>query len=198
MIVDLHNHAEHSLNTDVMLRDYLHKAQHLQVSVGITEHNRLYPQDGVVDGVLVLPGLEILNDYGDFLVFGAPEDCVARRDIFQLVDYVHQCGGVIIAAHPFSRGGVCKMVDAETASQIIARMDAVEVWNGRADRDNWRQAERLAAEHRKTCTGGSDAHHRHEMFCVGTRFGERIESVDDLVRSIRAGHCKPVILDGWE
>jgi hypothetical protein len=41
------------------------------------------------------------------------------------------------------------------------------------------------------------APHRGEMFCVGTRFGERIESVDDLVRSIRAGHCEPVILDGW-
>jgi predicted metal-dependent phosphoesterase TrpH len=123
---------------------------------------------------------------------------VARRDIFELVDYVHQCGGVIVAAHPFSRGGVGKMVDAGTASQIIARMDAVEVWNGRADRDSWRQAERLAAEHRKPCTGGSDAHHGNEMFRIGTRFGERIESVDDLVRSIRAGHCKPVILDGWE
>lgn len=32
------------------------------------------------DGVLVLAGTEVLNDYGDFLVFGAPGDAAQRRD----------------------------------------------------------------------------------------------------------------------
>lgn len=44
----------------------------------------LYDRGGVVGGVPVLAGIEVLNDYGDFLVFGAPEDCVAYREIFAL------------------------------------------------------------------------------------------------------------------
>jgi predicted metal-dependent phosphoesterase TrpH len=195
VIVDLHNHAELSLHTEVTIDDYVRGARHIHVSVGITEHNRLAPKSGVIDGVLILPGIEILNDYGDFLVFGAPEDCLARRDMFELVDYVHDYGGVIIAAHPFSGYGVCKAVDSKTAGQIISLMDAVEVWNGRAGRDSWRQAEHMASAYKKPGTGGSDAHHLNEMFQVGTRFMDKIESVNDLITAIRAGRCEPVILD---
>jgi hypothetical protein len=120
MIVDLHNHAELSRHTSVTLADYVRGAKRLHVAVAITEHNRLYDRGGVVDGVLVLPGMEVLNDYGDFLVFGAPGDCVVHRDIFALIDYVHRCGGAIIAAHPFAGYGVCRAVDGGMAEQIIA------------------------------------------------------------------------------
>ena len=195
MIVDLHNHAEHSQNTDVTLRDYVRAARRLGVAVAITEHNRLYDRDGTVDGVLVLPGMEVLNDYGDFLVFGAPEDCLAYREIFALIDYVRRCGGVIIAAHPFSGYGVFRAVDRRTADRIIARVDAVEVLNGRASAEDCEQARRLAVAHGKPAVGGSDAHRAGEMFRAGTRFAHRIESVSDLVREIRRGRCEPVRIE---
>ncbi len=195
MIVDLHNHAELSRNTTVGLDDYIRRAKRLQVALAITEHNRLYDRGGAIEGVLVVPGMEILNDYGDYLVFGAPQESVECRDIFALVDFVHRCGGVIIAAHPFSGYGVCRVTDSETAGRIIARMDAVEVLNGRASAEDCRKAERLAMTYNKPRVGGSDAHHAEGMFRAGTRFVHRIGNVSDLAREIRHGRCEPVIID---
>ncbi len=198
-IVDLHNHAEGSRNTSLRLEDYLQGARKTGLAVALTEHNRLAAIAAPPADVLLLPGIEVLNDYGDFLVFGAPETCLAHRDIFDLIDFVHQCGGVVIAAHPFSGYGVCRVLDEATAQRVIARVDAVEVFNGRASPAHCRQAWRLARRHHKPATGGSDAHHPSEMFQAGTRFRHPIASLDDLVQAIRQGACEPVWLgnQGW-
>lgn len=195
MIVDLHNHAEGSRNTSLTLADYTRQAAGRDVAVGITEHNRLCTLEGRAAGVLVLPGIEILNDYGDYLVFGASEACVQQRDIFCLIDAVHNEGGIIIAAHPYAGYGLCRAVETRVAYEIIARLDAIEVLNGRASSEACRQAERLSREHHKPGTGGSDAHHAHQLFTMGTRFGMPVAGVADLVRAVRAGACEPVRLD---
>lgn len=192
MIVDLHNHAELSLNTAVGIEDYLPRARVLGVAVAVTEHNRLSRWGGTIGGVLVLPGMEVLNDYGDFLVFGAPEDCLSRRDIFSLIDYVHRLGGVVIAAHPFTGHGVCRAVGPKMAREIIARVDAVEVLNGRAPAGDCARARRLAVAHGKPEVGGSDAHRPEEMFRAATHFAGEIKTVSDLVREIKAGRCRAV------
>lgn len=194
MIIDLHNHAEFSKNTDLSIHDYTEEALRLNVSFAITEHNCIYKHSGVIDNVLVFPGMEILNDYGDFIVFGAPEDCLKRRDIFELTDYVHQCGGIIIAAHPFSGYGVCKVLDSELSSNIIHHMDAVEVLNGRTDKDDWKKAEQIAALYSKPCTGGSDAHTKKDLFHIGTMFFDNIANINDLILAIKSERCKPVII----
>lgn len=139
--------------------------------------------------------MEILNDYGDFIVFGASEDCLKRRDIFELIDYVHKCGGIIIAAHPFSGYGVCKVLDSELSNKIIRCVDAVEVLNGRANREEWKKAEQIAAMFNKPCTGGSDAHNKEDLFHVGTIFFDKIENINDLICTVKSGRCKPSIIN---
>jgi len=195
MIVDLHNHAEYSHNTSVAFEDYINRAKQMQVAVAITEHNCLLEWNSVVDGVLVLSGIEILNDCGDFLIFGASEDCINYRDVFELIDYVHHCGGVIIAAHPYAGNGVCRAVDSRLAERVVARVDAVEVLNGRISPEEWRKANRLALVYGKPCTGGSDAHRPDEMFRAATYFERTVRSMDDLVREIRHGRCFPIMLE---
>ncbi len=196
MIVDLHNHAELSRNTTAKLQDYLRRARELGVGVAITEHNRLYRRGGEIAGVSVFLGMEILNDYGDFLVFGAPEDCVAFRNIFALIDYVHRSGGVIIAAHPFAGHGVFRAVDSEMGHRIIAQVDAVEVLNGRASAEANARAWQVAAAHGKPGVGGSDAHSSEEMFRAATRFARPIRTLGDLVQEIARARCGPVRLEG--
>ncbi|MBO8140377.1 MAG: PHP domain-containing protein [Thermosipho sp. (in: Bacteria)] len=199
MIIDLHNHCELSKNTSLKLTDYIRKAKVLGVSVAITEHNRLYNVQGKVDGVSVFAGIEILNNYGDFIVFGAPEDCIElRNDMFEFIDYVHKLGGVVIAAHPFSGHGVCKVNKKEVANEIIKLVDAIEVYNGKSERKFWKQAIKLAKTYKKPCVGGSDAHNAGDLFKVGTRFFEKIENIYDLVNAIKNGRCEPVIINNRE
>jgi predicted metal-dependent phosphoesterase TrpH len=193
-IIDLHNHAEFSKNTDLSILDYTKEALRLNVSVAITEHNCIYKHAGIINNVLVFPGMEILNDYGDFIVFGAPEDCLKRRDIFELIDYIHKCGGIIIAAHPFSGYGVCKVLDGELSNKIIRCVDAVEVLNGLANKDDCKKAKQIAAIYNKPCTGGSDAHHKKDLFQVGTMFFNKVENIYDLICAVKSGRCKPTFI----
>ena len=65
MIIDLHNHAGRSLNTTAKLADYLAHAKPYRVALAITEHNRLSRWGGMIQGVLILSGIEVLNDHGD-------------------------------------------------------------------------------------------------------------------------------------
>lgn len=195
MIIDLHNHAELSKHTDLVIDDYILKAKEFNVSAAITEHNRLYNKEGKVDEVLIFSGIEVLNDYGDFLVFGTPEKCIdIRQDIFKLIDYVHSHKGIIIAAHPFSGYGICKVLNENMAGKIIERLDGIEVYNGRTSKEEWNRALNLAAAYKKTCIGGSDAHEKRDLFKVGTLFVDNIENIYDLVKAVKNGRCKPIVI----
>jgi hypothetical protein len=109
VIIDIHNHGELSINTSLTFDDYLVEVQAKSISFAITEHNRLSQKSGIFGEITVFSGMEILNDYGHYLVFGAPQDAIAKRDIFDLIDYVHESGGVIIVAHPYKCPGLCKV-----------------------------------------------------------------------------------------
>lgn len=193
LIIDLHSHAELSnpRTVSLTLADYVAGAAGRGIAVAITEHNRVYDRGGPHDGVLVLPGMEVLNDFGDFLVFGAPADAVRRRDIFELIDCVHAAGGIVIVPHPYRGQGVCRAAP-ELAERIVAAADAVETLNGLGDAESWQQAAELAARLGKPMTGGSDAHRRGQELRTATFFSTAISSVADLVREVRAGRCEPV------
>lgn len=193
MIVDLHNHAELSnpKTVSLTLADYLVGSRARGVAVAITEHNRVYDRGGTHEGVLVLPGMEVLNDYGDYLIFGAPEDTSERRDVFEFIDYVHACGGIVVVAHPYHGPGVYRMTP-DLADRIVTAADAVETLNANADEESRRLAEDLAARLGKPATGGSDAHRPGEEFRAGTRFLDDIRDVAGLVKAVRAGRCEPV------
>jgi len=197
MIVDLHNHAEFSKNTSLTLGDYHREGiLHGAGGVAITEHNMVYPEErfsvGDPEMIRVFTGMEILNDYGDWLVFGVSTDVLGYRDIFDLIDCVHEKGGVIIAAHPYRGQGVFRATSADMAHDIIDRVDAVEVLNGRGDERSWRLAAELAAVHGKPCTGGSDAHGPGELYRAATMFHGPIADLSELIESIREGCCSPV------
>lgn len=198
MIVDLHNHSRKSKNTTLKLRNYISAYQLLdseeQVALGITEHNAVSSKSGVYEGLLVLPGMEVLNDYGDFLVYGVTEEVLQHRKIKHLVAEVHKQGGVIIAAHPFRSNGVFNMLPKNKAERVIELMDAVEVKNGRGNPKTWAKAEVLASRFDKPMVAGSDAHLPGEEFHTGTLFEDEISSVADLVRAIQQGRCRAVTI----
>ncbi|WBW95587.1 PHP domain-containing protein [Oceanirhabdus sp. W0125-5] len=195
MIIDLHNHAELSKNTTLTFSDYIKKSKEKGLSFAITEHNQLYKNEENFSENFAFTGIEILNDYGDFLVFGAPEECIEKRnDMFKLIEFVHENGGIIIAAHPFSGYGICNVINSKDANEIIKLVDAIEVYNGRAKEEECKKAYSLAREHKKPCVGGSDAHNRSELFKCGTKFAENIESIEQLVAAIKDGCCEPVLI----
>lgn len=194
MIIDLHNHAEYSRNTTLRLFDYINWGKATEISFAITEHNFLYPKEGYFEGVLILPGMEVLNDYGDYLVFGTNREILNIKDIFEMVDEIHKQGGVVIAAHPFHGFGVCNAVDKKLSLKILRKVDAIEV-NGRGDIESRNRAIKIARKFSKPLTGGSDAHSEDEIARIATKIQGDMNSLDDLVKAIREGNCEPIILN---
>lgn len=195
MIIDLHNHSELSKNTSLKTLDYINHAKNTDISFAITDHNRLFNRSTKQDGINLFAGIEILNNYGDFLVFGVTERCIQiRQDMFELMDYIHENDGVIIAAHPYSGYGICNVLEKKRYEELIPYIDAIEVYNGLSSIEDIKKAEQLAKQYNKPRTGGSDAHHKFQLLKYGTKFTKEIINIQQLVEAIKNGNCEPVII----
>ena len=165
----------------------------MNCSFAITEHNIVYPQHAVRSDFF--RGMEILNDYGDFLVFGVDEESLQYRDIFALIEFIHEKHGVLVVAHPFGRHGIYTYCYAAVADKIVEQSDGVEVYNGKClDEYNIRESRRVATFYNKVCVGGSDAHCAGDLFRVGTKFHHHIINEDALIHAIKSGACEPIML----
>ena len=79
------------------------------------------------DRFLVIPGLEFALHGGDIHILGyGITKRVRFRSMEQLVDGIHEEGGIAVLAHP--PVGSTNMIGS-----IKAKLDGIEVWNGRYD-----------------------------------------------------------------
>lgn len=207
MKIDLHSHTrEGSIDavTDPDLLVELARERGLD-GVCITEHGRTRSPlaDGLRrrHGFLVLSGMEVSTELGDFLVFGV--DVVPRQLITarQVRDYVAARGGVIVAAHPYRWDLSPKpwtgprdpdlTLEKALAAPLVGLVDAMEVANGWATPLDVRFTREVARRAGLGVTGGSDAHGPGEIGRCFTVFEDAIRAERDLVRAVKSGRCHP-------
>jgi predicted metal-dependent phosphoesterase TrpH len=76
---------------------------------------------------LVIPGLEFALKGGSIHILGyGIEQRVRASSMEQLVDGIHEAGGIAVLAHP--PAGSINMI-----APVKAKLDGIEVWNGRYD-----------------------------------------------------------------
>jgi predicted metal-dependent phosphoesterase TrpH len=142
-------------------------------------------------GIKFFPGLEMTNEWGDFLVFGEnlrkfqgfmrafPKNLLPRDDI------------AVIWAHPY-RFYTYEEVE-EIKNLVAPYIDAVEGINGNCLRSNPnanRTAILLAKKLGKPAVAGSDAHSPDMFFNAYTRFLSPINSYADFIRAIKEGNLE--------
>lgn len=92
---------------------------------------------------------EYSSSVGDIIVVGIADD-LSQMPPFELIDAAKQGGGLVILPHPF---------DGHLLSdELIERVDAIEVFNGRSTAHKNLQSESLASQHHKPVIYASDAH----------------------------------------
>lgn len=140
------------------------------------------------NGIMVFPGLELTNQWGDFLVYGEdlrefqgyygefPVHALPRDDI------------AVVWAHPyrFYSEHEVNRVKFDVAPYI----DAVEAVNGNCIKTCPHAndlAFRLAVELEKPVTAGSDAHHPSMFFMTYTHFTVPVNSYRDFIKAIKNG-----------
>ncbi|MBW2348551.1 MAG: PHP domain-containing protein [Deltaproteobacteria bacterium] len=119
MVFDIHLHTRnYSGCSSIEAEDLVRRAEELGLDgIALTDHGIRWPEDRVealreacgVHDLVIIPGQEITcyngswKREGDFLVFGVKESLGSGLSARELINLVHEQGGVVIAAHPYKR-----------------------------------------------------------------------------------------------
>lgn len=138
---------------------------------------------------LVIPGLEFALKGGSIHILGYGITRRVRAAVMdELVDGIHQAGGIAVLAHP--PVGSINMIGA-----IRGKLDGIEVWNGRYDgvvaprADSFQLLRRLRSSNLKVAAyGGIDLHklgQARKPIYVDVK-AEKLER-DDIIEALRGG-----------
>lgn len=182
MKIDLHMHTMVSKDTAIPVNratvKYM-KEKGLD-GVAITDHDsfanairfsRLLEREGMIG----IPGEEVKTPGGgEILCFFLNEE-VKPGPWQQVIDHVHDQGGLAILAHPFDylRGNWMEYFTMDNSKELeglIAKIDGIEAFNARNYSTGANHvASKIAMAFQKAKTGGSDA---HNVFEIGTSYTE--------------------------
>jgi hypothetical protein len=207
MILDLHLHSDRSDDSRAPVEAYLKLLQRKRDErpldgIVLTEHRQFDPRRDFRDledryGFLILNAAEIETDYGHVLVFGVNDDILARFDFTDVrlpaqdvISEVERLGGVALPCHP-GRPTVGMCAHYESRGPLDGVI-AVEALNGGSKKGEDDRVRELMRQHGYAGFGGSDSHLVSFVGICATEFDAQIRTIDDLVRELRAGRCRPV------
>ncbi|MBR2337040.1 MAG: hypothetical protein IKA61_03745 [Clostridia bacterium] len=167
---------------------YKCKSMNEYVDIFMDAYKRM--KDAAGDRLTVLCGAEIrFNcDANDYLVFGDFEEYFrSDSELFNMTpktfhELCRQKGWLFIQAHPF-RNGI-----TVTNPEYI---DGIEVYNGHighAERNFI--AEQWAKEYGLTETSGTDLHYAYVPASGGIKTDEKIQSIEQLIKTLKNGRYK--------
>jgi predicted metal-dependent phosphoesterase TrpH len=203
----IHVHSSYSYDCEIPLMRIRELAQQRQYRFVLqTEHsNELTREEFLAyrdearalsdSEFLLVPGIEYSSEDNriHILTFG-PEEFWEELRLFplergvELLDRVHEAGGVAILAHP-ERASALERLPQE----LLARLDGIEVWNYKTDRtgpspaalellQRWREAGREGFG-----TAGLDLHREKDLLPVGLELAEMPAGEAALLDSLRNG-----------
>ncbi len=210
MILDLHVHSVFSGDSPTEVEDYARRLLKIRESRRVDgfvlmEHNRLVTSDecdvaglSAKYGVVILAGVEIDTHWGHLLAYGiGPDDWneleargVRKHEPLELARYLKAKGIVAAPSHPF-RG----FIGMGTRCSELEGVTVIETLNGSDTEAENGPARKLAERLGYAGIGGSDAHFAAELGNGLTEFANPVRTMDDLVRELRAGRCRPLRLD---
>ena len=207
MILDLHLHSELSDDSRAPVEAYLKlltrkRAERPLDGIVLTEHRQFDPRRDyrVLEdryGFRVFNAAEVETDYGHVLVYGVNEDILRRFDFTnvhlpaqELISEVARMGGIALPCHP-GRPTVGLCAHYETKPPL-AGVVAVEALNGGSKKGEDDRVRELIQGHGYAAFGGSDSHLVSFVGICATEFAADIHTIEDLVRELRGGRCRPV------
>ncbi|MCU6710959.1 CehA/McbA family metallohydrolase [Paenibacillus sp. J5C_2022] len=135
---ELHTHTPHSDGRHTLL-EMCRKAKELGLAgIALTDHNTT---SGMAEaqaateetGISVIPGLEWTTFYGHMLTLGVPYSewrDLGPHDIHKGIQRVHDQGGIVGIAHPYSMGSpICTGCHWEYTIKDWHDIDYMEVWH---------------------------------------------------------------------
>ncbi len=164
MELDLHIHSRYSYDSfsdpKKIIKYSIKKGLN---GVAITDHNTIKgsieASKHIEEDFVLIPGMEISTEVGHIIGLFLNEE-IRSRSGTEVIEEIKNQDGISILAHPFKRTD--KIED-----EIIKKIDAVEVFNSRANTSRNLnanlEAENVAKKYNLPVTAGSDAHFYFEI-----------------------------------
>ncbi len=188
--IDLHIHTNHS-DASSTIDEVVKRAKDRGLDgIAVTDHMdtevfKDIPNE--VDGILVIPGVEVEGRNGHVLVLGVQRAPKWNLSLPEITEWARREGGATVVAHPMVPG-------FRTSEAIIkhARPDAIEALNALVPLERYnRQGRELAERLGIPQTGGSDSHRAETVGDAYTLVDVKRRTVIDVVEAIREGRVRP-------
>lgn len=194
--IDLHVHSRFSGDTDSEPEESVIRALELDLSgIAFTEHYSYSASEFVEglrekygDDIMIFRGVEFSCREGHCLIFGVDTDrlLLKHSPVEDVIRVVAAAGGVIVPSHPY-RGGNSLGDLIRNARGICA----VEGYNGGNMHAFNVKAMEAAKDIALPFTGGSDAHHPHEVGSCFTEFHDEV-TYDNFIELLIKGRYRGV------
>lgn len=170
MKLDLHIHTGHSFDSKSDVVEILRAAETARLdAIAITDHDTMSAcglARRIPSPVTVIPGMEITSDQGTHIIGLFLPDEIVSRDTFDIIDEIHERGGLVMMPHPFHRGtGFLshrfqeKIYNGSDLEKMLGSIDLIEAFTYGAEPDDIIDTGRFLAVHPDLAvTSGSDAH----------------------------------------
>lgn len=132
----------------------------------------------------VIIGEEIRSEFGDVIGLFLNEE-IKSKLFDEIVDEIREQDGFVVLPHPFKSMNLIPM-------DVINKLDAIEVLNGRTHPLLNTKARQLADENNIPCVGGSDAHLNNEIGHIRTVFPKGVVEIDNstiLRKTLKQSKC---------
>lgn len=143
-------------------------------------------------GLIVIPGVEVTTGEGHLLAYGVTEEIPMKMGIRETVDYVHDLGGIVAPAHPFSPLGVFFM---DKNKDLLEEdfFDAIEV-TSIIKGGICKNAMEFSEEKKLPKIGGSDSKISGSVGDFHTEINTKSKSLASVLNAIKSGDTRPVII----
>ncbi len=140
MKIDLHTHTCYSFDCDTAVDKLVHAAEDAGLdAIAITDHDSISGvrlANKMTDKVTIIPGMEISTWKGTHIIGLFLKDKIVSKDIFEVIDEIHEQGGLVMLPHPFRQSSGFmyakdkhQLYSADEAREILSRTDLVETVN---------------------------------------------------------------------
>ncbi|MDO8725112.1 MAG: PHP domain-containing protein [Candidatus Methanoperedens sp.] len=189
---DFHIHSNFSFDSILPAKKIIKTAaiRGLQ-GVAITDHNTIkggLEARKVVkelkSNLQVIIGEEVRTEFGDLIGLFLTEEIKSKK-FDEMVDEIKEQDGFVILPHPFKSMNLIPM-------DVLNKLDAIEVLNGRTHPLLNKKAQYIADKHNIPCIGGSDAHLNNEIGRIRTIFPKGVDEIDNstiLRKTLRQSKC---------
>jgi predicted metal-dependent phosphoesterase TrpH len=206
-ILDLHLHSEASDDSRAPVEAYLKwlarkRDERPLEGLVLTEHRQFNKAGDYRDledkyGLLILKASEVETDYGHVLVYGVNDDILNRFDFKnvrlpaqEVISEVARLGGIAMPCHP-GRPTIGLIEHYQTRPPLEG-VTGVEALNGGSKKGENERVANLIETYGYHAFGGSDSHLVSFIGLCATEFDRDIQTIEDLVETLRIGGYRPV------